>query len=132
MKRQALAISASLLMVAACGGGGEKDTGGSSSGGGDGGQVTVSATANELGCAPSVDAASDRELFVADSGTCSLDGVEVKIYRFSNNETRDNWIKTATQFGIGRFVVFDRGVVTSTDQGAADKVKAKIGGDIRT
>ena len=117
-----------VLLVAACSG--------SSSGkasGGDSGVVSAQALAYKIDCTSfTADNAGSRELFVADSGTCDLDGHSLTVYRFSNNESRDNWIKAATPNGIGRFVVIDRGVVTSDDQSIADEVKAKVGGEIRT
>ncbi len=119
-------LLAPLLLAAAC-------SSGTSSSSSDQGIVSASATAAKIGCVSyAPDAASGRELFVADSGTCTVNGTSVTVYRFSNNASRDNWIKAASSFGAGRYVVIDRGVVTSDDQALADMVKAKIGGEIRS
>jgi hypothetical protein len=117
-----------LVLVAACSSGS-----GTSGHPADQGVVDASSTASQIGCTSfEEDAAADRELFVADSGTCSLDGAQVTVYRFSNEASRDNWIKAASGAGIGRYVVFDRGVVTSDSQESADAISAKVGGEIRT
>lgn len=128
MNRALTSVALFATLIAGCSGGSSK-----SSAGTDDGVVTAQSTADKIGCTGfQAEAAADREMFVADSGTCDLDGHTLTVYRFSNTETRDNWIKVATKFGVGRFVVFDRGVVTSDDQSSADAVKDKVGGDIRT
>lgn len=108
-------------LAGACGGGSK-----------DGGVVSVRDVADKLGCSATVDPAEDRELFIADSGECNFIGDTVTINRFSNNKTRDQWIDFAKSFGIGRFVVIDRGVLFGEEQRTADRIRDKVGGDIRT
>lgn len=118
--RKVLAVLA-LSALGACGGGSS-----------DGGVVSVAEVAEKLGCTATVDPAEDRELFIADSGECEFIGDTVTINRFSNNKSRDQWIDVASGFGIGRFVVIDRGVLFGEEQRTADRIKDEVGGEIRT
>lgn len=121
-----LASVALVLLVAACGGGG----GGSSS---DGGVVTAQSIADKAGCTSfTEDAAGSRELFVADSGDCTLNGDTVHVRTFTNNATRDNWLKVAKQAAAGRYDVLNRALAYGENQQTADALKAKLGGSVQT
>lgn len=104
-----------------------------SSGGGSGGSgpPSVRATAEKIGCSGLEETTTDRELFTAGQASCSAMGDTVNIRTFDSNTARDNWLKTAREFG-GRFVVADRTIVYGEQSGTADQLKAKIGGQIET
>ncbi|MGZ4663574.1 MAG: hypothetical protein ACXV5Q_00610 [Frankiaceae bacterium] len=122
MKRAGLVL---LVLVAACGGGG----GGKS----DSGVLTAQSIADKAGCSSfTEDESSSRELFVADSGDCTLGGDTVHVRTFTNNETRDNWLKVAKKFGGSRYDVANRVVAYGENQQTADALKAKLGGSIQT
>jgi hypothetical protein len=132
MFAKTLLAATALALLAACSSG-SSGAAAPAAGKADGGTVSAQELANKTLCNGFVaDPAAQRELFVADSGTCTYGDAHLTVYRFSSNASRDSWIKAAAGFGLGRFVVVDRGVVVSDDQASADAVQAEIGGEIRT
>lgn len=103
-------------------------TGCSSSGRGT--AATPGDLAARLGCTGSFTTEQSSELFVRESGRCSIDGSDVTLYTYADNDSRDNWVKSAQTFG-GVLVVGDRWTARAPSQAAAETVKGKIGGTIR-
>lgn len=109
----ALAFAFALLLTACSGG----DEAGDISSGQD--------LADAIGC---TDFSNDsEEMFVAEGGTCQLDGEEIWIYYFADNDARDSYVEIGSDFG-GNYLVGD-GWVVDAKSATLDKLAEKIGGE---
>ncbi len=69
---------------------------------------------------------SDREeWFVEKAGKCQVDGQEVRLLTFANNEARDNFREVAEGFG-GRYVEGERWLIEVPDQDVERTVAARV------
>lgn len=120
------AVAVLLAMSAACGGTSAKGSSGSSA-------PSLAGLAIKLGCGSSLDqdAPADKTMFTSESGSCSFDGQTAYLSTFTGTAARDNYLQAAKQSG-GRYVVGDGWIVYSDDDAAADAIKAKIGGTIKS
>lgn len=117
-----LPILALTVLLAGCGG----SSGGKS-------YASVADIADALGCSSSLDqdAPADKTMFTSESGSCSFGGGTVYLSTFTGPTPRDNYLKVAKQSG-GRYDVGPRWIVYGDDDKAADAVKAKLGGTIKS
>lgn len=97
-----------LALLTACGGGGSSTPAVSS--GADVAKV-VGCTGYQGGT---------EQQYVAEGGTCKVDGADVYVYYFADNADRDNWVKVATVAAGGEYVVGDHFAA----QGDTSQVKA--------
>jgi hypothetical protein len=113
-----LGLAGLALVLAGCGGGNGAE------------RLTPEAVAEQIGCTGFASSETE-EMFVSEQGKCDLDGDEVIINMFSNNDARDNWVEAALQFG-GSFAVGDRFVAYSDGNPATtDRVADEVDGDVR-
>lgn len=115
MKRMAAILG--VLVLAGCGG---------SSGGTVSGAEKASDVATKIGCTGLVPEPSPQ-LYVADQATCSLNGVDVRVYSFASDQDVDNWWKIAQSFGVANMIRSGRVIVDAINQDTAAKVKAALG-----
>lgn len=115
MNVRVLVAAGLLLFVAACGNG---DEGASV----DSGQQL----ADMIGCTGYE--GDSEEMYVTEGGACQLDGDEIYVYYFSDNDRRDSWVEVASQFG-GPYLVGD-GWVVDAKPAVLDDIKADHGGEL--
>lgn len=103
-----------LLTLTACGGGGSE------------GYESAAALADAIGCQGFKD--TTEEMFTDEGGSCTVDGEEVSIYTFTDNETRDSYLEVAEGFG-GRYLVGDGWLVEGSQEALA-AIQEKVGGEL--
>lgn len=90
---------------------------------------TPEQVAEQLGCS-GFQVTQTEELGVSEQGECTVDGDDVTINTFSNNEARDSWYDIARKFG-GPYFVGDGFIAYSdgnrdTTEGLAEKLDGEI------
>lgn len=95
VKRRSAIVLASSLLLAGCS---SNSDGGDASASAD---ETVQSVAAMLGCSATLerDGADERELFVADSGACTIGNERIFIRDFGTPESQENWWNAAKEFG---------------------------------
>lgn len=117
-----LAVAAlSALALSACGGGGSEPVAAVSA-------PSLTGVAQKAGCA-SIEETSE-ELFVREGGTCIAGADELTVHTYTDAKARDSWLEAAASFG-GVVVVGDLWTVGVDSAEAAQRVQAKMGGEIR-
>jgi spermidine/putrescine-binding protein len=122
MKRTLIALAAGLAL-AACGGG---DNGGGARSGD--GAATAQSLADKLGCS-GFKAEDEPELFAAETASCDLNGTTVNLDTFARAEARENWLKTAKQFG-GSYVIGKNWIVWTDARAPAEQIQKILGGRV--
>lgn len=87
--------------------------------GGDSAPDSPKALADTLGCSSTYAADSTEEIGVEAVGTCEVDGYDVRLLTFANDEARDNFVQVAEGFG-GRYVT-GPGYAVEAEGAAAEK-----------
>lgn len=99
-------------------------------GGSSGPSVASSSdVAKAVGCDTSFRPDDSSEMFVTDSGSCSLGGRDVTVNYFADNAQRDQWVKVATTMG-GRYLVGDHFALEGPTP-ALEAAKGKAGGTLK-
>jgi hypothetical protein len=105
-----------LLVLTACGGGDAS--------------VSSGADIAEAANCSNYKGGADQQ-FISDGGTCTIDGQDVFVYYFSDNDNRDQWVNVASELAGGDYLVGDHFVVqANTPQ--LEKAQEGLGGEIKS
>lgn len=113
---RAAALAASTVLLVSCGGD-------------DGGGSDVSSgqdVADLVGCTGFE--ADSEEMFVTDGGSCTLDGEDIEVYYFAEQDAQDNYLDIAGGFG-GQYLTGDNYIV-GAPPAVLEELQADIGGEI--
>jgi hypothetical protein len=97
-----------------------------------GGDASVSSGADVAEAANCSDykGGSDQQ-FISDGGTCTIDGQDVFVYYFADNDNRDQWVNVATQIAGGDYLVGDHFAVQAK-MPQLEKAQEGLGGEIKS
>jgi hypothetical protein len=73
---------------------------------------------------------TEGELFAADSGSCTIDGTEVYIHWFKNDETLKNYRTIADQMSGSRILYGSNFAIECDTKDACETLKKAVGGEI--
>jgi hypothetical protein len=115
-----LLVAVLLAGITACGGGGSK-------------YDSAEAVAKALGCDSSwkADAAGDMEMFVADSGECSINGDTPTINWFKDSTSIDNWTRAASAVGGGYMLVGGNFTIENASKATLTQAQGLVGGTVK-
>lgn len=96
------------------------------SGSDDGAEVdSGQAVADMVGCEGFE--ATSEEMYVTEGGPCQLDGEEISVYYFADEDARDSYVEIASDFG-GNYLVGDSWVVDAPPA-VLDELEEQHGGE---
>lgn len=81
--------------------------------------------ADAVGCSDYT--GDSEEMFVSEGGSCTLDGEDIAVYYFADNDARDGYVEIGSDFG-GNYLVGDHWVVDAKSE-TLEKLRDKLGGD---
>ncbi len=70
---------------------------------------------------------NSEEIFVSEGGPCDLDGEQINVYYFADNDARDSYVDMGSDFG-GNYLVGD-GWVVDGSSAVLDTIQDEHGGD---
>lgn len=114
----ATATATAVFVVAGCGGGGDAGSGSGVSSGQD--------VADLVGCTGFAN--DSEEMFVTEGGSCDLEGEELGVYYFGDQDARDSYVDTASGFG-GVYLVGD-GWAVEGPPAVLEDLRSDVGGEL--
>ena len=115
LTRALAATAAAVLVLAGCGGEGDAD---SVSSGQD--------VADLVGCTGFAN--DSEEMFVTEGGSCDLEGEDLGVYYFGDQDARDSYVETASGFG-GVYLVGD-GWAVEGPPAVLEDLQSDVGGEL--
>jgi hypothetical protein len=88
--------------------------------------ASITDLATKAGCSPFDQDTSNLELYVRESGACTVGAAQVRIYTFNDGAARDQYLAAAKQFGLGAYQQGPAWVVTGDTVAAVQQVAARL------